>query len=79
MIIFHPIGAGSGLPDIRAFATRITARLKRASRRTNAELWRTVPWALERMMARYVHWALAGARWAKPEGFAEQQCCGTAR
>jgi hypothetical protein len=78
MIILHPIGAGLGLPEISAFATRIRVRLRLASRRAHIELWRTLAWALERMMERYVYWALAGARWVNPEGFAKQQSCGTA-
>jgi hypothetical protein len=79
MIILHPIGAGFGLPEIRAFATGITVRLKLASRRAHIELWRTLVWALERMMERYVYWALAGAHWGNPNDFAEQQSCGNAR
>jgi hypothetical protein len=79
MIIFHPIGGGLGLPEISAFATRIGGRLRLASRRASIRLWRTLAWALERMMERYVYWALAGARWVNPDGFAKQQCCGTSR
>jgi hypothetical protein len=79
MIIFHPIGAGLSLPKNSGFATMIGRRLRLASRGANIDLWRTLAWALERMMERYVYWALAGARWVNPAGFAEQQCCGTSR
>jgi hypothetical protein len=34
-------------------------------------LQRALAWALERMIERYVHWALAGARWVSPENFAK--------
>jgi hypothetical protein len=79
MIILHPIGAGSGLPDIATVAIRIGGRVKRTSRRAGIELWRTLAWALERMMERYVYWALAGARWSNPEGFAGRHPCGRVR
>jgi hypothetical protein len=40
-------------------------------------LQRALAWALERMIERYVHWALAGARWAKRENFARGPSLGS--
>ena len=34
-------------------------------------LQRAPAWVLERMIDHYVDWALAGARWVKPENFAK--------
>ena len=78
MISLHPVGAGFGLPNISSFGGRIGVRLKPALRRADVGLWGPLTWALERMLERYVHSALAGADWSNSRARGERQCCGTA-
>lgn len=74
MIILH----GFRLPEISPFVTGIGARLRRASQRAQMEFRCVLARALERMIEHHVRWALAGARWIKPEDSANGTCCDTA-